>query len=277
MKRETVPQRQRINMNIRDYNRAAWNRQVEQRNQWTVPVSTPAITAARKGQWEIFLTPTKPVPRAWFPDLENLDVLCLASGGGQQGPILAAAGANVTVLDNSPKQLAQDRLVAERDGLSLTTVEGDMADLSMFADESFDLIVHPVSNVFVPDVRPVWREAFRVLRHGGVLMAGFMNPAMYIFDLDRAEEGVLAVKYALPYSDVTSPSEEERQRILESGRPLEFSHTLEDQIGGQLEAGFRLTGLYEDVFEKGTDALSKHMPTFIATRGVKPLPLSQQR
>ena len=257
-------------MKVREYNRAAWNREVERRNKWTVPVSTPAITAALKGQWEIFLTPTKPVPRAWFPDLENLNVLCLASGGGQQGPILAAAGANVTVLDNSPRQLAQDRLVAERDGLALTTVEGDMADLSMFADESFDLIVHPVSNVFVPDVRPVWQEAFRVLRGGGVLMAGFMNPAFYIFDFDLAEKGILEVKYALPYSDVTSPSEEERRSILESGQPLEFSHTLEDQIGGQIEAGFRLTGLYEDVFEKGTDALSNYMSTFIATRATKP-------
>ena len=257
-------------MNVRDYNRAAWNRQVEQRNQWTVPVSTPAIHAARQGQWEIFLTPTKPVPRAWFPDLKALDVLCLASGGGQQDPILVAAGANVTVLDNSPRQLAQDRLVAEREGLALTTVEGDMADLSTFADESFDLIVHPVSNVFVPDVRPVWREAFRVLRGGGVLMAGFMNPAVYIFDLDLAEKDVLEVKYSLPYSDVTSPSEEERRRILESGRPLEFSHTLEDQIGGQIEAGFLLAGFYEDIFEQGTDALSKHMPTFIVTRAIKP-------
>ena len=78
------------------------------------------------------LTNTKPVPRPWFSDLEGIDVLCLASGGGQQAPIFAAAGANVTVLDNSPRQLAQDRFVAERDSLDLKTVEGDMADLSMF-------------------------------------------------------------------------------------------------------------------------------------------------
>ena len=81
-------------------------------------------------------------------------MLCLASGGGQQGPILAAAGANVTVFDNSPRQLAQDRLVADREGLAIETVLGDMADLSAFPDARFDLIVHPVSNVFVPDVRP---------------------------------------------------------------------------------------------------------------------------
>jgi ubiquinone/menaquinone biosynthesis C-methylase UbiE len=200
-----------------------------------------------------------------------LDVLCLASGGGQQGPVLAAAGASVTVFDNSPRQLDRDRQVAERDGLSIQTVEGDMADLGTFADASFDLVVHPVSNTFVPDVRPVWKEAYRVLHEGGALLAGFSNPALYLFDYDLADRtGVLQVKYALPYSDVASLSAEEKQRYTEEGRPLEFSHTLEDQIGGQIEAGFVLTGLYEDAFEdEEWDVLGKYMNTYIATRAVK--------
>jgi SAM-dependent methyltransferase len=151
---------------ILTYNRHAWDRQVERGNRWTVPAGPEEIARARKGDWEIVLTPTKPVPADWFPPLPGLDVLCLASGGGQQGPILAAAGANVTVYDNSPKQLAQDRLVADGEGLALETVEGDMADLHALPDDRFDLIVHPCSNVLVPDVRPVWREAFRVLRPG---------------------------------------------------------------------------------------------------------------
>jgi len=88
-------------MNVREYNRTAWNRNVDTGNQWTVPVGPDAIAAARKGEWSIVLTPTKPVPRAWFPPLDGLEVLCLASGGGQKGPILAAAGANVTAFDNS--------------------------------------------------------------------------------------------------------------------------------------------------------------------------------
>jgi len=259
-------------MDIRAYNRTAWDREVERGNQWTVPVSDAAIAAARQGQWEIILTPSKPVPRAWFLDIAGADVLCLASGGGQQGPILAAAGANVTVLDNSPGQLAQDRLVAERHALSIATVEGDMADLSMFADRSFDLIVHPVSNVFVPDVRPVWKEAYRVLRPGGALLAGFTNPAVYLFDYDLADRtGVLQVKYALPYSDLKHLPAEQRQRYLENEEPLEFSHTLEDQIGGQLDAGFVLTGFFEDAYgEEENDLLTKYMPMFIATRAVKP-------
>jgi SAM-dependent methyltransferase len=255
-------------VDIRAYNRRAWDREVERGNQWTVPVSPEAIAAARQGRWEIVLTPTKPVPQAWFPPVPGLDVLCLASGGGQQAPILAAAGAQVTVLDNSPRQLAQDRRVAERDSLSLATVEGDMADLHMFADASFDLIFHPVSNLFVPEVRPVWAEAFRVLRRGGVMLAGFLNPIVYIFDFNLAEQGILQVRYSLPYSDLDSLSEEERQRYIADEEPLEFSHTLEEQIGGQLDAGFVLTGFYED-YAPG-EALAKYTPTFIATRAVKP-------
>jgi SAM-dependent methyltransferase len=259
-------------MDIRKYNRSAWDKEVERGNQWTLPVSDEEIAAARVGVWDIILTPTKPVPKEWFPDLEGLDVLCLASGGGQQGPILAAAGARVTVFDNSPKQLEQDRLVAKRHKLPITTIEGDMADLSVFTGQSFDLIVHPVSNLFVPDIQPVWQETFRVLRRGGALLAGFTNPAIYLFDHDLADRsGILQVKYALPYSDLTSLPDEERQRYIETGAPLEFSHTLQDQIGGQLEAGFVIAGFFEDTFnEVDNDLLTDYMPSFIATRAVKP-------
>lgn len=258
-------------MNVREYNRLAWNEQVEQGNRWTIPVDSEVVAAARRGQWEIFLTPSKPVPKEWFPALAGLDLLCLASGGGQQGPILAAAGARVTVLDNSPRQLEQDRMVAERDGLSIRTVEGDMADLEEFADGSFDLIVHPVSNTFVPDVRPVWREAYRVLRGRGSLLAGFGNPAIYLFDYELADRtGVLRVKYVLPYADTESLSTEERYQREQEGSPLEFSHTLQDQIGGQIEAGFGITGFYEDRHEdEEWDILGRYMSTYIATRAIK--------
>ncbi|MEE8413078.1 MAG: class I SAM-dependent methyltransferase [Dehalococcoidales bacterium] len=259
-------------MDIQAYNRAAWDREVKKGNQWTVPVSREVIAAAKQGHWQIFLTPSKPVPQDWLSRLEGLDVLCLASGGGQQAPVLAAAGARVTVLDNSPEQLKQDRFVSERDSLTISTVEGDMADLSLFSDLSFDLIVHPVSNVFIPDVRPVWAEAFRVLRHGGVLLSSFNNPALHLFDYELAEQtGILQVKYKLPYSDLTSLTEEERKKLINQGFPFEFSHTLQDQIGGQLDAGFLISGLYEDNYDpEEEDLLSAYMPIFMATRAVKP-------
>ncbi len=255
-------------MDIRAYNRNAWDQQVAQNNPWTVPVSPEQIAAARRGEWSLVLTPTVAVPHEWYPPLQGANVLCLASGGGQQGPILAAAGAHVTVFDNSPAQLAQDRLVAEREGLELTTLEGDMRDLSIFANESFDLIVHPVSNIFVPEILPVWREAYRVLRHGGVLLAGLSNPLFYLFDLDLLDRGELKIRYKLPYSDLTHLSPEDMQRYLAEGCPLEWSHSLEEQIGGQLQAGFMLSGFYEDIHPELV--LKEYTPSFFATRAIKP-------
>ena len=259
-------------MNILEHNRIAWDKQVEGKDRWTIPVSTAEIEAARNGDWEIVLTPNIPIPKEWFPPLENTDVLCLASGGGQQGPILAAAGACVTVLDYSTNQLAQDRIVAQRDSLEIKTVQGDMADLNMFDDQTFDLIVHPVSNTFVPDVRPVWAEAFRVLRSGGALLSGFTNPLAYLFDEELAEsEGILRVVYSIPYSDVENLPRVKMEKYIEAKSPLEYSHTLDDQIGGQIEVGFLIAGFYEDrASEDESDLLSEYIPIFIATKAIKP-------
>jgi SAM-dependent methyltransferase len=257
-------------MSILAHNRAAWDHQVELGNPWTLPVSSEEIEAARHGNWNVYLTETKSVPRAWFPDLMGKEVLCLASGGGQQGPLLAAAGAHVTVLDNSPRQLAQDRLVAERDGLNLITQLGDMQDLSTFSDAGFDLIFHPVSNIFTPDVLVVWREAYRVLKPGGALLAGILNPIEYAFDHELADrQGIYQLKYGLPYSDLTSMTDEERARIYGQDTAYEFSHTLEEQIGGQLQAGFILTGFYES--SRQNDPIARYYPSYLATRAIKPV------
>jgi SAM-dependent methyltransferase len=255
-------------MDIRAYNRAAWDYQVSIGNPWTVPVDSKTIRAVRRGNWHIILTPTKPVPREWFPqNMTDIDILCLASGGGQQGPVLAATGARVTVFDNSPAQLKRDQEVAERENLHIQTVEGDMRDLSDFPNSSFDLIVHPVSNIFVPEILPVWFETYRVLRPGGSLLSGITNPIIYIFDDDDLEDGKLTVSYALPYSDLTSISAEIRQDYMEQGFSLQFSHTLEEQIGGQVKAGFVIAGFYEDI--RPDDLLSKYFGTFFATRALK--------
>jgi SAM-dependent methyltransferase len=257
-------------MDVIAHNRAAWNKQVEENNEWTRPVTREQIGAARQGDWSVVLTGFQPVPRQWFPtSLVGCDILCLAGSGGQQAPIFAAAGANVTVLDLSPAQLNQDRKVAERDGLDLRTVEGDMRDLSVFASDSFDLVFHPVSNTFVPEVLPVWRECYRVLRKGGSLLAGFMNPIEFVFDFELKEDlRVLKVRYTLPYSDATSIDEDERAELFGADSPLEFSHTFDDQIGGQLQAGFVITGFYSTPHHRSITA-NYGIPGYFATRSVK--------
>ena len=255
---------------ITTYNRRMWDAQVKAGNRWTIPVSPEEIRKAREGEFSIVVTPTRPVPMRWLPPLLNCNVLCLASGGGQQAPILAAAGARVTVFDNSPGQLAQDRLVAEREGLEISTVLGDMGDLSCFESESFDFILHPCSNCFVPDINPVWHEAYRVLRFGGSLVSGFCNPLLYIFDERLREQGELKVRHRIPYSDLTSISDQEFSGYASKEYPASFGHSLDDQIGGQIKAGFALTGFYED--DWGSDSeeiLSEYIKAFVATKATK--------
>ncbi|BCJ28292.1 class I SAM-dependent methyltransferase [Actinocatenispora sera] len=250
------------------YNRAAWDREVANGNEWTRPAGREVIDRARAGDWSVVLIGYRSVPRGWFPaELSGVEVLCLASGGGQQGPVLAAAGAAVTVLDNSPRQLDRDREVATRDGLAVRTVLGDMRDLSAFPDASFDVVFNPVSTVFCPELAPVWRDSFRVLRPGGILMTGFLNPDVFIFDVEALDErGELVVRHPLPFSSLDLP-DDERERSYGTG-PIEYSHSLAEQIGGQLAAGFTLT--HFDEAPHHADATARYLPGYFATRAVRP-------
>lgn len=249
-----------------DENSKIWDKRSANEDKWSVAVSSETVAKAREGVWSIVLTPTKPVPANWFPDtLVGKKVLCLASGGGQQGPVLAAAGAEVTVFDNSRVQLEKDEFVAARDQLEIKTVQGNMQDLSVFADESFDCIIHPWSNGYVDDVRPVWRECARVLKKNGLLLSGFGNPVEYIFDAAKIERGILEVKNQIPYADIDHMDDPEIRAIAEADGYI-WSHTLEDQIQGQIEAGLAIIGFYED---QGGTVLDQYMNTSIATKAIK--------
>lgn len=253
---------------VASYNRQAWDHQVEHGNRWTCPVTTEAIARARTGDLKVVLTPQKPVPSLWFPSPFRIDLLGLACGGGQQAPLFAAAGARVTVLDNSPKQLEQDQVVARREGLSIQSELGDMRDLGRFDDESFDLIFNPCSVSFIPNLQPVFDEAFRVLRPGGSLMCGFTNPARFIFDDEQLEQGKVRVRHELPYADETHLNSKELLELRRQGEPMMFSHSLEELIAGQARAGFLLVDLFEDHCDR--DTISKFCPMYLATKARKP-------
>ncbi len=253
--------------NILEHNRLAWNNEVNEGNVWTIPVKKDELDAAAKGECKIVLTPYKPVPKEWLGDITGKTILCLASGGGQQGPILAAAGARVTVFDNSDEQLKKDEKVSEEYKLHIKTVQGNMQDLSCFADKTFDMIIHPVSNCFINDILPVWEESYRVLNEKGSLLSGFSNPLMYMIDWEEAEETKRCeLRHSIPYSDIGSLSPRMRQKYVQEKIPFEFGHTLTDQIQGQIEAGFVIAGFYED---KGEELLDQYTEIFLATRAVK--------
>lgn len=252
------------------HNRAAWDQQASEQREWSRPVSSELIAAARQGHWQVHLTP-QAVPADWLGDVAGKRVLCLASAGGQQAPVLAAAGAHVTVFDISAQQLAQDRMVAERDGLELLTVRGDMSDLGAFADQQFDIIFHPISNLYVADVRPVWRECHRVLKSGGVLLASFYNPVVFIGDRDPAyaEQGLIRPRYKLPYADIKDLDPTALDKKRGNGEALVFGHSLADLIGGQIAAGFTIDRFLEDEQPHPRFLVDRFMPTFLATRACK--------
>lgn len=256
---------------IGQHNASFWDNQALEQKPWSQPVSQDIIAAAKQGNWSVHIT-KKPLPRSWLPlDIKGKDILCLASAGGQQAPVLAAAGANVTVYDISEGQLAQDQHVAKRDNLTITTVQGDMRNMSAIADDAFDYIINPISNLYIPDIKPVWRECYRVLRNKGVLLASFYNPILFMFerDINLEKKGLIQPKYKIPYSDSHSLSEKDYQEKIKKGEPILFGHSLTDQINGQLEAGFKLTGFYEDEHPYPRFLIEQYIPTMIATKADK--------
>ena len=177
----------------------------------------------------------------------------------------------MTSFDNSPAQLAKDEYVALRDGLDIAYEQGDMADLSRFDDESFDLIFHPVSNVFSEHILPVWQHCARILRPGGRLLSGFMNPDFYLFDHDDLDRGgPMQVRFSLPFADTEHLGDAEIKKRQAEGQALEFSHSLQTQIAGQLDAGLLLAGFYEDHWDTQATPLNDYMPTSMATLAIKP-------
>ncbi len=244
-----------------DVNARTIDKWVDEGWEWGKPITHEAYLKALRGEWEIYLTPTKPVPHRWFGDLRGKKVLGLASGGGQQMPVFAALGAECTVLDYSSRQIESERAVSEREGYSIRIVRADMTKPLPFSDGEFDIVFHPVSNCYVREVRPIWRECHRVLRRGGCLIAGTDHYVNYIVDEEEK-----AIVNSLPFDPLAN--EDQMRQLEEQDAGVQFSHSLEEQIGGQLEAGFRLLELYEDT--NGSGRLHElHIPTFLAMRSVK--------
>ncbi len=249
-------------MDYQEINAKTIDRWVEEGWEWGKAISHEVYEDAQKGKWDVWLTPTKPVPHRWFGELRGKKVLGLASGGGQQIPVFSALGAECTVLDYSEKQLESERMTAERDGYSVRIIRADMTKPLPFSDGEFDLIFHPVSNCYVEKVKPIFQECFRVLKPGGILLGGFDNGVNFMINSDEK-----LIVNSLPFNPLQNP--EQMKFLVEDDGGVQFSHTLEEQIGGQLEAGFRLTDVYEDT--NGTGYLHElNIPTFWATRAVKP-------
>lgn len=255
-------------MDIVEHNKDAWNVVSENNEERTNKVTESIISDAKKGKWDVVLTQNKAVPKDWFPPMQGLKILGLASGGGQQMPIFAALGADVTSFDNSSVQLAKDKEVANENNLSINVIEGDMQDLRIFSNDTFDLVFNPVSTVYIPDVLNTYKETFRVLKPGGIYMTGFLNPSLFLFDELKKDDNNFEIKYEIPYDPIKAMNPHLLSLFLRQRRRISYGHSLSQLIGYQTDVGFEIIKFYEDY---GKDPLNQYMACEIATCAKKPV------
>ena len=175
-------------MNIYEKVEKNINALVESNVNWSACATPEEMQKAREGQLTLKFF-DKEIPTDWLKDIKGKRVICLAGAGGLQAPLLACAGAEVTVLDLSEKMLTKDRNIAETEHLNIRIEKGNMCDLSRFSDDSFDYIVNPTSLMYVPDVKPVFKECYRVLKAGGIFMMAAPNPINYMCYFVNDENG----------------------------------------------------------------------------------------
>jgi SAM-dependent methyltransferase len=215
-----------------EHNRRAWDSRVKGRLRFTRPAADAE-----------FADPLKTLDGlGWLGgDIRSRRVLCLAAGGGRQGPLYAAAGADVTVVDISPAMLELDREVAAERKLALRTVETSMDDLSMFAAGEFDIVIHPVSTCYVADLAPVYREVARVTRGGGLYISQHKQPASLQASIEPSPRG-----YELrePYYRRDPLPPVVGSRLREEGT-LEYLHRWEQLVGLMCRGGFVIEDLVE--------------------------------
>ncbi|MCG8586505.1 MAG: class I SAM-dependent methyltransferase [Pirellulales bacterium] len=215
-----------------DHNRRAWDARAERGDRFTQPVGDDELAdplAAVDGC-------------GWLGrDIRSKRVLCLAAGGGRQSVLYAAAGAEVTVVEISAEMLAIDRRVVAERGLNVRCVETSMDDLSALADASFDIVIHPVSTCYVPNVLPVFAEVARVTLPGGLYISQHKHPASLQGTTVRTGDGY-AIRHA--YYDRGPLPAVEGSKHREEGT-LEYVHRIEELLGGMCRAGFAI----EDVSE----------------------------
>jgi ubiquinone/menaquinone biosynthesis C-methylase UbiE len=216
-------------------NQQAWNRMVDQQDRLTRPAEDRE-----------FVNPLKTVdPCGWLgSSIAGQRVLCLAAGGGRQAPLYAAAGGRVTVVDLSSKMLDLDRSVARQRNLSLETIETSMGDLSMLGDDSFDLVIHPVSTCYLPDVKPVYREIARVLKGEGLYISQHKQPASLQAPPQTAD-GNYSLEH--PYYRTTPLPPVNTKNLVRELDTLEYLHRWEELLGEMCRAGFWIEDLLEPV------------------------------
>ncbi len=220
-------------------NRQAWEQLARQKCDLTTPWLSLDVEIMRQyAAGKLDPAPERLMnfyPPNLLSNIAGKDVLCLASGGGQQSAVFGLLGANVTVVDLAEGQLAGDRAAAEHYGYPVKTIRADMRDLGALAAGMFDLVFQAPSMAYVPEVRDVYREVARVLRPGGRYRVQFTNPATEF--VDPSDWDGQGYRITRPYA--------ERVRHRDDGG-IEFRHFMSDIFNGLVESGLSIEQVEED-------------------------------
>jgi len=236
-----------------DHNRRAWDARVRNRQRFTEP--------ARDDELHDPLRIVDGVK--WLGgDIHGLRVLCLAAGGGRHSALYAAAGALVTVVDISGAMLELDREVAAERRLDIRTIQTSMDNMPMLGSGEFDVVIHPVSTCYVPDVRKVYREIARVTRAAGIYISQHKQPVSLQADIVPSPRGYeLLEPY---YRDGPLPAVAGSLHREEG--TLEFLHRWEQLLGEMCRAGFVIEDLIEPMHSDSCAATGtfRHRSNFVA-------------
>ena len=230
-------------MNDRDQvaqsNRKLWEQEVEKGCGYTIPwldVDIATLHHYVQGKLEFLPEPlTCMYPADIFANVSGKDVICLASGGGQQSVVFGLLGASVTVVDFCDGQLAGDRQAAEHYGYPVSTIQADMRDLSMLAEKSFDIVYQANSVAYVPSIRDLYSEVKRIIKPGGLYRVCINQPSVQFVDWD-GEKYFISKEY------------KETTDYRKSGVGVEFRHYMDDIFNGLLESGFTIKSVHESPF-----------------------------
>ncbi len=255
-----------IHKEYTEINAKTWDAWAQNGCDWSIPVTHEQCLAAREGNWAVYLTPCIAVPRKWFSFEKGKEYWALPAVVGSRCLSFLCWERNVWFLIILTSSFRGNGKSLSGRVTKIRILKGDMTKPLPFQDESFDLIFHPVSNCYVEDILPIWKECYRVLKKGGSLLSGFDNGMNFLFD----DDGTLPLTVAnrLPFNPLKMDPKV-REQMIANGEGIQFSHSLEEEIGGQLKAGFLLKDLYEDRDREGCGILREYTPQYVATWSVK--------
>ena len=246
--------------NIIKKNQQHWENEVEAGKHYTIPdlnLNTDLLNKFANGELLFWSDPCavnnnpmlRKIRQYEYADIKGKKVLCLASGGGQQSAMFSLLGADVTVVDISQGQLNGDIQASNHYGYTIKTILGSMTDLSVFADESFDIVHQPISICFVPDVAVVYREVFRVLKKGGMYHVDHINPSTHPTSYENDIDGWDGIGYKIgsPYiGGALKIDEKGNENMLCGETDGEHRHLFIDMFCNLTEVGFQIKYIWED-------------------------------